>query len=371
MPLDLLAPPAPNEPASATTARRFLDDTEMPADELDEAELDKEIAAALCDALARRGDARRLQALSASHDKALAKQARRGIHLLRARGVEIEAAAPTAETETRRAAAEPEPPSVVSPVFGDGECFVFYAQAVPDGVYVAQAQIGESAGILRYTRHFQSRKHWRATLRDLQSRPSPTGAEVPGAYARWLIEDAYRRMIEAGHTPPREFIAQRHLLGEVTEPERHPGMDMASEEDARRFDVPERALELPETRDWLPPLDEVRRLLRRIDEANESALVLDERQRTERAEDLIIKAAVEAMRGPFRARLVRRLLDTGYVIARRGLRPAAAERDRDFAADAALCAVAAHHVETAEPEADRVARALYVRAISRAQTPTE
>jgi hypothetical protein len=95
-----------------------------------------------------------------------------------------------------------------------------------------------------------------------------------------------------------------------------------------------------------------------------SPLVLDERQRAEQVRAILHRALVDALSGPWRARLERRLLDTAYLIARRA--KSDHDRARDHLADAALCLAAAAEVADAArpPEQVTVARALFDRLIS-------
>src|SRR5579871_5337955 len=80
----LRGPPSDGEPVGIGDARAFLDGKSLSRP------LPPEVADALCQLLAERSDAARLSELAAGSDKALAKRARRGLHLLRARGVQAE-----------------------------------------------------------------------------------------------------------------------------------------------------------------------------------------------------------------------------------------------------------------------------------------
>lgn len=366
---DLLSPPTEGEPESYPALRRYLaGEAPLPG------YLDEESVEGLVDALVRSGDADRLGQLAASRDKAIAKPARRGIHLLRTRGVNAEVARPAAAPV--RPAGEPEldVASLLTAPLRDGEMIVWYAFGTPSGrVQICQASITEQAGLVRFEAYRTSRKQWRSIERSIETESKLPVTRVPTAYARWLVEEAYQRALSVGKTPPREYAESRALLEPPVPVERHPGMDVAGEDEVRAIADPERVLELPEARSWLPDEDSLRAILRELDELVKSPLVLDGRQQAVRREEVIDKAMAEALTGGLRERLSRRLLDLAYFLTRASLDgPRGA---RDYAADAALAVAGALHMEdpSVAPEQNRIARKLYHRLLDdlRAPAPPE
>jgi hypothetical protein len=168
--------------------------------------------------------------------------------------------------------------------------------------------------------------------------------------------------------PPREYAEARHQMAAPVEPARHPAEDAVAaaavaETLERPADEVARAVfALPETRTWIPDEQIARQLYQAMSAAESSPLVLDERQRAERIEGLVRVSRGEAMRGPWRARLGRRLLDTAYFLARLGV-TSGPGGGRDLAREAALCVAASRLVldERFEPEDHPVARALFAR----------
>jgi hypothetical protein len=356
--LDLLAPASDGDAPAVRAARAFLDGGAL------DGALPDDVADALVEALARRGDADRLGALAAGRDKAMAKRARRGLHLLRTRGVRAEI--PVAAAPARAVpAAEPEATSLISGVLRDGERLVTYARAHEEGVEVWQAQITETEGLVRFEMGVIARKRWREMEHEMLSDPVLHVARVPGAVARWLLEDSYQRALDLGCTPPRRYAEVRHQLEKGIPPGTPPGVDATT----LPADGLERVLALPEAASWIPDEQVAQKLWLELQELALSRLVLDERQRTEQAKALIARACGEALAGPWRARLARRLEETAWLIA---ATPARAGEGRDRIVDAALCLAAARQVADTSlpPETIVVARGLFDR-LAPAEIPTQ
>jgi hypothetical protein len=356
-PVDLLAPPAADEHEDYADLRRYLAGEVSLPGFLDEAAVES-----LVDALVRSGNADRLSQLAASRDKAVAKPARRGIHLLRTRGVNAQVApVPPAATRTSTEV-EPETASLITAPLRDGEYLVWYTFSTPSGrVQICQASVTELGGLVRFEVYRTSRKQWRSIEKSIEAESKLPVTRVPTPYARWLIEEGYQRSLAVGRTPPREYAESRALLEPPVAVDRHPGLDVSGEAEVRAIADPERALELPEARSWIPDEASVRATLTEIDKLADSPLILDEGQQAERRQEVIHHAAAQALQGGLRARLSRRLLDTAYFITRASLDgPRGA---RDYGADAALAVAGALHMEdpSIAPEDNRIGGRLYAR----------
>jgi hypothetical protein len=362
---DLLAPATPDEPEELRDLRRFLDG-EGPLPSL----LDDEGAEALVDALVRKGDAERIGQLSAHKNKALAKQARRGVHLLRTRGVKAEVAPPVAAAAPARAAEpEEEVASLMTAPLRDGEYGIWYTWTTPSGwVQICQVTATEKNGIERFQRFRASRKQWRASEKSIQTESKLPVVRIPTAYARWLVEEAYQRSLAVGRSA-REYAEARPMLAPPVPVERHPGFDVSSEEAVRAVQDPERVLDLPEAESWIPDEDSLREAMRELREAEASPLVLDERQQLERQHDVIRKVASAALEAGLRKRLSRRLLDLAYFLTRAALE--GQKGARDYGADATLAVAGALHMEDPSIAAadNRIARRLYARVLDRLPRP--
>lgn len=346
-------------------ARAFLEGGALPS------QLGEAAGEALVFALTARGDADKLSALAASHDKATAKRARRGLHLLRARGVQAEVPRAPAPSRAAAVSVEEEPPSIASTPIRDGERLIWYARVGSDGgVEVHQARMTEEEGLTRYEVGVLTRREWREACEEVLADALIAAARVPQPWARWLIEEAHRRALEAGRSPPRRYAEVRHLLEKTAAPERHPARERLGGRAASGSTA--RVLALPEATTWIPDETHARRAYAEIEKLAQSALVLEPRQRAEQIRELLGHACAEALAGPWRARLARRLDDLAFHLTCRGSSPHA-DRARDFAADAALAAAAAVEVaDTARGPAEQpVALGLFEKLIPAEPAPPE
>lgn len=360
-PIDFNAPATADESDAVRAARAFLDGGAAPAG------LPLGLGEALVEALVQRGAVDRLAALATSADKALAKQARRGLHLLRSRGVkaDIPAAAQRAPLVPSPAAAEQY--SVVSAVVRDGERVIWYL--LPDeektGIRVYQAAVSETEGMTGFQTGLPTRREWRESEQELMLDRNLSLVRIPGDYARWLLEEAWQGALDFGLVPPREYAEIRHQLPKAVAPARHPALDRVTEGIYTDAELA-RVLDLPEARTWIPDEKIAREVYQELEQMAASPLVLDERQRRQQAHELVRKACDRALGGPWRARLARRLLDTALVVAllpQRGAHEARHDRQRDHAGDAALCVAASKQVADTSLGVNEVvvARALFDR----------
>jgi len=379
------APPRDDDPQPLRAARGFLDGT-VAAPEL-AGKLDDGLAAALVDALVARGDAGKLEALAGLRDKPLAKRARRGIHLLRTRGVKAEVPRRQEDPEWIASRAEPaaeESLSLVSFPVRDGDTIVWYVAPITtgeaQGLDVFQIEESEQDGMVRFERYRPTRRQWRDVIRQITTDTELFVTRVPAEYARWRLEDAWQRATAAGKVPPRGYAESRHEMAPAVAPARPlaedavpaSAVDEAVREAGSSEEVARRVLALPELRTWIPEEQAARGVFLEFDAVATSPLLLDERQRGERLEGVLRRFRGEALRGPWRARLARRLEETAWLLARVAaqrptevaLRPGAAPTaPRDYLREAALCIAVAREVrdEAADPEQNAFVRLLFDR----------
>jgi hypothetical protein len=357
----LRGPQGAGEPPGLAEARAFLDGNSPPRG------LSPEIADALCQVLAERSDAARLSQLAAGSDKALAKRARRGLHLLRARGVQAEIPVGAAAPVAHPVEAPVELESLLSVSLRDGERMLWYLRPAENGVEVHQARMTEVEGLTRFEVALPTRREWREAEGELIADDVLEAVRVPASYARWILEEAWQQASRANRVAPRKYAEVRHLLPRPEEPARHPGLETPpSTENVVRV------LALPETRSWIPDEEMARKAYLEIEVVATSALMVDERQRAEQVAAILLRCCNEALAGEWRKRLQRRLLDTAYLITRLPTRPHH-DRARDYAADAAICVAAANQVaDSAIPvEEQRIARGLFERLIPKETLPVE
>jgi hypothetical protein len=266
------------------------------------------------DALVEKGDAARLAELAASGDKALAKRARRGLHVLRTRGISVEEKPRAFQL---RAGEETAPPSMASLVDGRGERVVWYVRDADDGYDVWQAELSEARGLIGFQGATAPKKSWRERMKDMRAQPGI--AEIPSRHARHLIERAWQVSQAAGRSPPAGFAEARLRMG-ADEPEaEHPALALAppiSVEEARARLAGLHAL--PEIAMWIPPEDALKELDIEVGQIVTSQLVVDPAQRRQQLAAAVEKIAARAFVPEMRARFADRLRETALLLASRG-----------------------------------------------------
>jgi hypothetical protein len=268
--------------------------------------------------LVGRSDMARLQRLGESRDKAVAKAARKAVHLLRTRGVP----APAPEKKVYRLkgpyAPESDTPSMASIIDGRGERVMWLARVTPDGFDVFQAETSETRGLVGFSVGSVSKKDWRSHVSGILNAEKNMVVRAASSHVRWLIEQAYERTLAAGRTLPEEFARARLDLGPVDKPEHHPALDLApplAVEEARARGAS--LHELPECASWIPPEDAVAKLDVELGQIATSKLVVSHADRADQVARAIEKLADEALTPHYRALLAERLHETALILVAR------------------------------------------------------
>lgn len=281
--------------------------------------LSAEAGEALVALLVERADAARLLRLGEAADKALAKRARRALHLLRTRGVAAPAAAKREFRPAGPYASASDDPSLASMIDGRGERIVWLVRPAGDGFDIFEAQLSDTRGILGFTAAHAPRKQWRQHVGRVVADERLAVARVPERHARQLIEDGYQRTLAAGRVPPEEFARARLSMGHYEPEARHPSLDVApplplAEARARLASLHE----LVELRSWIPPEESLPALDLEIGNIATSKLIVDPAQRREQLAVAVEKVASAALTPDYRALLATRLRETAFLLFQRG-----------------------------------------------------
>jgi hypothetical protein len=280
-----------------------------------------------------------LVALSGHASKEIAKEAKRALHLLRARGVAVpEPARPPPPPPA--APLEPPLPSYATVVDGHGERAVWLPRNVPGkGIEIAQAVVSDERGLLELQVGLLGRKEWRAFVKGLLERGAAMGVgEIDRAEAHALVAAARALNEQTGQRLPDGADLWLAPLGPPPPPPAPPELPPLPEAEERAALAASGALhERPLLRGWLADEEHLRRTAARLDEIAVSPLYLDERQKADQ-QARTVADAVEAYLDPRRRTLLSaRLRLVAAHLAQRGDAPgarAAAAASRALAAGA-------------------------------------
>jgi len=271
------------------------------------------------EALIQSGDVDALVALAASADPGLAKAARKGLHLLRSRGV----ATPDVPARAGREAPGPrerptgdEWPSLATSSDGSGERLVWLMRGHSEGPNVFQARIHEIQGLLDFDSAHWSHRQMRSMSRDLLSMDELPCAQIPTDYAHWLIEEAWERTSAARRAPPPGFVrARADLRAAPRRYNEHPAPAEVAAGLAGEAEMTE-LFGATVCSGWYPEAEVLERFALRVDEIATSRLLVNDAQRSEQEQVAVRRAVSEYFTAECRARYARRLLDAAYILLR-------------------------------------------------------
>jgi hypothetical protein len=264
------------------------------------------LALAVARAAGAAGRADLLAALAGHAAKEVAKEAKRGLHLLKSRGVAVPEP-PRAAAPAPAAPAEPPLPAYASAIDGQGERAVWLPRAIPGkGIEIAQAVISDVVGLVELQLGHLGRKEWRQVAKGLLSQGAAMGVgEIDRERAKSLVAAARARNDASGHRVPEGADLWLAQLGPAApSPDPAAGFPPLDPDEEREALAASAALhELPLLKGWLADEELLRGVAAKLDEALVSPLYVDERQRTERMAGLVAEA-VEAWLDPERRRLL-------------------------------------------------------------------
>lgn len=250
------------------------------------------VAAARAAAAASRADA--LVVLASHPEKEIAKEAKRGLHLLRTRGVavpELPAPPPAAGL----ASVEPPLAAYASVIDGRGEQAVWLPRNVPGrGIEVAEVVLSDALGLLELRIGLLGRKEWRQLVRSLLSEPSASDVvEIDRGRAHALVAAGRARNDRTGQRVPEGadlWLAQLGAPAPLAEPAAaFPRLPDDEERDA--LAASSKLHDLPLLASWHADEETLRRVAAKLDEIEVSPLYLDERQRQEQMARVLAETA--------------------------------------------------------------------------------
>ena len=253
-------------------------------------------------------------------DKARRKGLKRALHLLRTRGVPVPIELLPREESVIAPAKPRETKAAVSPILGNGDSVVVLEgpKDILGGNFLV-AIVNDEAGfrechLLNLKSRLQA-EFWEYYRQQGLAHWFP----VPGPYAVRLLDEAYRRQ-GGGSEARQRYAAIRDLVWNYWgRPEDAPNLEQAlpALEPGERHRLLEQARHLttdPIFQSWLPSQEEIAPWFVKVQEVEQSPLVLSDQQKAWRA-DVLFQEATRALFPPERRPLLgRRLLAMAYYL---------------------------------------------------------
>jgi hypothetical protein len=252
------------------------------------------LAAAVARAALQAGRGDVLAALAAHPGKEASKEAKRGLHVLRSRGVTVPEPPRPAAPAVPAPPAETAVPAYASAVDGQGEQAIWIPRPLPGkGIEVGQAVVGDEKGLLDLQVVILGRKEWRGFIQGLLQRGRDMGVvEIDRERAKSIVAAARARNDETGAPVPDGADLWLRHLGPAPPPEdvaeRFP--PLPPEEEDAALGASAALHDLPLLRGWLPEEPFLREIAAKLDEVAVSPLYVDEQQRGEQLARTVARA---------------------------------------------------------------------------------
>lgn len=278
------------------------------------------VAAARAALAASRVDA--LAALAAHVEKDVVKEAKRGLHLLKVRGVAVPEPPRPAPPQAAPAPAEPPLSAYASAIDGRGERALWLPRPIPGkGIEVGQAVVSDALGLLELQIGLVGRKEWRQVAKALVTQGATMGVgEIDRGRAHALLAAARALNERTGQRVPEGADVWLAQLG-APPPLADPAEGFAPlppDEERDALAASGKLHDLPLVKSWLADEEFLRGVAARLDEVLVSPLYVDERQRAEQMARIVADAA-ETYLDPERRRLLSaRLYAVAAHLAERG-----------------------------------------------------
>ncbi len=234
-----------------------------------------------------------LAALAGHPEKEVGKEAKRGLHILKSRGVAVPEP-PRAASSAPAAPAEPPLPAYASAIDGQGERALWLARTVPGkGIEIAQAVVSDTLGLLELQVGLVGRKEWRGLAKGLLSHGATLGvAEIDRDRARSMVVAARALNDRSGHRVPEGAELWLGQLGTASPPpDPAAGFPpLAPDEEQDALGASAMLHDLPLLKGWLADEAFLRGVAAKLDEVAVSPLYIDERQRTDQLRRVIAEA---------------------------------------------------------------------------------
>ncbi len=226
--------------------------------------------------------------LEISKDKPVKKEAKRALHKMRSRGMDVSMPSSGGSILDRMVEEEQKPLTCqISPVASDGTMVVLLAKYTRGGVAIYQAVINDEDGLMEFQGGVIGRKQYRRIDQSISDEEKDKLLDVSYDRARTLISKAADKSREKGKTLPEQYLDASSDLGPVqqeNEQELIPeelGIQVLEE---NLLSKTEGILELDEFEEWIPP-EKIMLLVRgKLDEVEQSEIIVTEQQRLDQIE---------------------------------------------------------------------------------------
>ncbi len=190
---------------------------------------------------------------------------------------------------------------------------------IPRGLQTLEALVSDIEGLLNFHRDEMTKKAFHTFLRNLREKVKFPIVEIPPAYARFLLEEAYSLTEKMEKTPPQDFLTAKRGISDIengiTGPLIYQLLDQDEIKGNDRFLADSKNLLAMEgIINWVLEPEDVEPYVRAVREAEESRIALNPTQKEEWLQGIYLRALGELFPGERRLLYKRRLEEMAYIL---------------------------------------------------------
>lgn len=263
--------------------------------------------------------------ISMTADKNVKKEAKRVLHRLRSRGLQVEADEETGPSvlERRVAQDEPELPCYLTPVTSTGMRMVVLASFVRGGVGIYQVEINDQDGLQEFEGGVIGRSRYRELAKDMLKSQEASMVEISYGEARARIARAVERSRAAGRALPDGYLEASSNLPDPKEESSLPDpradfADPSLGEDRELLTASASLHDHPAFGDWMPDEDVLQSFQEKLKEIESGQIAINESQKIEQVGNAMDRAVEQTLEGDRRRVYQDRLFEMATWLKRAG-----------------------------------------------------
>jgi hypothetical protein len=238
---------------------------------------------------------------SMTADTRVKKEAKRIVHKMKSRGLNVSLADGGGSSILDRKVLEedPELPCYLTPLAGNGSRMIWLARYVRGGVAVYQAEVNDVDGLVEFSGGVLGRSRYRKIVKEMAGSEQVPLVEISYPEARQRISQSVARSRDASRPLPEGYL---EASSDFPEAAAFPLPDPRETYSIDSIDNPSelqreggKLLDLPEFADWLPDEDTIKALQARLQEVESSTVAINKQQKVEQVSKALDRAVEEML----------------------------------------------------------------------------
>ena len=284
------------------------------------AELDTAIAEGLLRIPSRATVMILIEMKASCRSKALLKAIKKSLYRLKQKGISID---DTRERESSAPVIRPLP-SIQPKGFMSGidylgnRIIILMLPRIPRGLHTLEALVSDIEGLVNFNRGEMTRKGFNTFLGNLRERVGLPIVEIPPAYGRFLLEEAYALTEKREKIPPQDFLKAKREISDIGDgidgPLIYQFLDQDEIRGNDRFLADSKnLLEMNDIITWVLEPEDVEPYMGAVREAEKSQIALNPTQKEEWLQGIYQRALEELFPAERRLLYKRRLEEMAYI----------------------------------------------------------